>query len=273
MKKLYSIGQTSKMMGVSIQTLRYYSNINLLHPKYVNPQTGYRYYSNDQFHFIDRIKYLQNLGLSLTDIRTILNAGNISLLIHHLTDKKLEVQKEIEAAQEKYDDLQWYIDYFNYVVQDYFEDVPYKLVLKKRYLLAVDCKENEEKAKFHIRLNTLKHSKGYRSLKYKRQFSYIVDLEKLLHKELKPLNLGMFIKQPPDFTSEYVIEIPGGEYLCFKGKILTDEWNPAIISMLLSEKQLTNLKSTLVLANEFENSLVDYSQCTYEVQILVSKQE
>ena len=49
MKELYSIGEVSEIMGVSVQTLRYYSNINLILPKYVNPSTGYRYYSVDQF--------------------------------------------------------------------------------------------------------------------------------------------------------------------------------------------------------------------------------
>ncbi|WVU49804.1 MerR family DNA-binding transcriptional regulator [Fusobacterium nucleatum] len=37
MKELYSIGEVSEIMGVSVQTLRYYSNINLILPKYVNP--------------------------------------------------------------------------------------------------------------------------------------------------------------------------------------------------------------------------------------------
>ena len=40
MKDLYSIGEVAKIMGVSIQTLRYYSSINLLQPKYTNPATG-----------------------------------------------------------------------------------------------------------------------------------------------------------------------------------------------------------------------------------------
>ena len=30
MKELYSIGEVSEIMGVSVQTLRYYSNINLI---------------------------------------------------------------------------------------------------------------------------------------------------------------------------------------------------------------------------------------------------
>ncbi len=43
MKKNYTIGEVSKIMGISTQTLRYYSSIDLLKPAYVNPDTGYRY--------------------------------------------------------------------------------------------------------------------------------------------------------------------------------------------------------------------------------------
>ena len=73
MKDLYSIGEVAKIMGVSIQTLRYYSSINLLHPIYTNSATGYRYYSVNQLHFIDRIKYLQKLGLSLEEIKKVID--------------------------------------------------------------------------------------------------------------------------------------------------------------------------------------------------------
>lgn len=271
-KKLYSIGEISKMMGITVQTLRHYDSINLLRPKYVNPQTGYRFYSSDQLHLIDRIKYLQTFGLSLDEINRILKNNDIPLLIQCLLEKRNEVRNEIERIQEKCDDIQWYIDYFDYVKQDLFSEVPYKLQLPKRYLLAVSCR-NQDKVTFHLRLEELKCSQDNRMLKYRRQFSYILDFEKLMQKELAPLSLGMFIKTPPDFESEYIIEIPAGEYLCFKGKILTDEWNPELVSKLFSEKQKESLKPMLVLANEFENSLKEYTQCMYEIQILVKKED
>ena len=86
MKKNYTIGEVSKIMGISTQTLRYYSSIDLLKPAYVNPDTGYRYYSDDQFHFIDRIRYLQKLGMSLDEIKDILVHNDINSLIKNLTD-------------------------------------------------------------------------------------------------------------------------------------------------------------------------------------------
>ena len=42
MKKFYAIGEVSKIMGVSVQALRYYAKINLLEPEYISPRTGYR---------------------------------------------------------------------------------------------------------------------------------------------------------------------------------------------------------------------------------------
>lgn len=61
MKRLYSIGETAKLMGISVQTLRNYSNLSILRPYYINEQTGYRYFTFEQFHYIDRIRYLRTL--------------------------------------------------------------------------------------------------------------------------------------------------------------------------------------------------------------------
>ena len=72
MKERFSIGETAKLMGISSQTLRYYSNEGLLEPDYIDKKTGYRYYSFNQLHFIDRIKYLRSLQIPLSDIKTAL---------------------------------------------------------------------------------------------------------------------------------------------------------------------------------------------------------
>ncbi|RYL92488.1 MerR family transcriptional regulator [Sporolactobacillus sp. THM7-4] len=265
MKGLYSIGETAKLMGISVQTLRYYSKIRLLQPRHVNPETGYRYYSVDQFHYIDRIKYLQNFGLSLAEIDTILTDGSIDILLPFLEKQKHEYIQKLKRDQETLDDIQWYIDYFKYIGHDSFPDVPYKLFLEKRYMVAVPCLPDEAPADYYIRLNKVKNSKSFKTLKYKRQFSFILDFHNLMNKQLRPNYLGTFLKGSPRIQSEYILEIPGGEYLCFRGRILTDQWNPAIASEFFRNGS----KPALVLANEYEDNLVEYSHCMYEVQILV----
>lgn len=62
-KDLYSIGETARLLGVTTQTLRFYDKCGLLQPRHVDESTGYRYYSFNQFHYIDRIKYLQHFGV------------------------------------------------------------------------------------------------------------------------------------------------------------------------------------------------------------------
>ncbi|MCB5951763.1 MerR family transcriptional regulator [Enterococcus sp. BWT-B8] len=68
MKKFLSIGEMAELCGISIQRLRYYSNIGLVEPIYVNQENNYRYYGINQKQTIFLIQTLQYLGLDLKDI-------------------------------------------------------------------------------------------------------------------------------------------------------------------------------------------------------------
>ncbi|RND01213.1 MerR family DNA-binding transcriptional regulator [Lysinibacillus halotolerans] len=57
-EKLYSIGEVSKLMNISIKALRYYDKIGLFKPAYVDPNSNYRYYSDFQLYRLDLIKSL-----------------------------------------------------------------------------------------------------------------------------------------------------------------------------------------------------------------------
>ena len=53
MERKYTVGEVSRITGVSKDTLRFYDKIDLFKPKYVDPGNGYRYYTYDQFWRID----------------------------------------------------------------------------------------------------------------------------------------------------------------------------------------------------------------------------
>ena len=267
MQKYYSIGEAAKVMGISVQTLRHYSKIKLLNPKYVNPETGYRYYTADQFHYIDRIKYLQNFGLSLNDIDVILKDGSVERLLPFLEKHRQSTLDEIKRLQDFADDIQWYIDYFTYIGDDSYPDIPYKRSFEKRYMVAVPILPEDNREDYHMRLNRVRGSGPLHDLRYKRQFALVLDFKDLMQKKLTRTHMGMYLKEQPSFDSEYLMEIPAGEYICFRGKILTDEWNPSIISNYFRDKPVP----ALTIANEYEDSLVEYDHCTYEVQILIKE--
>ncbi|GED57844.1 MerR family transcriptional regulator [Brevibacillus formosus] len=69
---MLSIGEFSKICGVSTKTLRYYAEIGLMNPDEINPENGYRYYSIKQLKKMLFINRLKSYLLSLDEIKDIL---------------------------------------------------------------------------------------------------------------------------------------------------------------------------------------------------------
>ena len=68
---LFKIGEMAQMNHVSTQTLRLYARNKLLEPEYLDPETGYRYYTLDQCAKLDLIRALKSCRLSLDRIKEI----------------------------------------------------------------------------------------------------------------------------------------------------------------------------------------------------------
>lgn len=265
MKTMFSIGETAKLMGISVQALRYYSKRGVLLPSYVNPETGYRYYSSSQFHLINRIKNLQNLGMSLADIADILRSGNTDYLLEKLIKQKEIAIQNLRQAQNAYEDINWYIDYFNYPKNDFPHGIPYKLKFGKRYLLVGPCYQNESTMNGYIRLNTIKNKPRFNNLYYYKWYVYLIDYKDMKNKTLNVKYTGLFLKEPPAFDSPYIIEIPAGNYICFKGRIRTEDWDPSLVIKCFEGRS----SPKLVIACEYENSLWKFDNSTFEVQVLM----
>lgn len=78
--ELLSIGEAAKLKQVSVKSLRYYETIGILKPAYVDPSSGYRYYSPNQMIDLDVILTCIELGIplkSLADHKT--NRGSLNL--------------------------------------------------------------------------------------------------------------------------------------------------------------------------------------------------
>jgi DNA-binding transcriptional MerR regulator len=70
---MFRIGDFSKITRVPVSALRYYADIGLLKPEHVDPASSYRYYKLDQLPRLHRILALKDLGLSLDQIKVMLN--------------------------------------------------------------------------------------------------------------------------------------------------------------------------------------------------------
>ncbi len=70
---MYQIGEFSKIGQVSGRQLRHYDQLGLLIPEFTDPSTGYRYYSAKQLPRLNRILALKEMGLSLEQIKRMLD--------------------------------------------------------------------------------------------------------------------------------------------------------------------------------------------------------
>ena len=74
---LFPIGEASRLTNSSIQALRYYEKIDLLHPAYIDPDTNYRYYSADQLWIIDMIVLCVELSIPTKELKKFIGIDGI----------------------------------------------------------------------------------------------------------------------------------------------------------------------------------------------------
>ena len=71
---LFSIGEFSRITGLTVKTLRFYHDEGLLLPAFVDPQTAYRYYAAEQIEAARVITYLRGLDFPLSEIASLLKS-------------------------------------------------------------------------------------------------------------------------------------------------------------------------------------------------------
>lgn len=96
MSQYMSIGKVSKLKNVSIKSLRYYDQIGILKPAFVNTETNYRYYTADQLYLLDAITVCIKLGIPLKDLNHYVEKDSINLQKLLYDGKILAEQKIME---------------------------------------------------------------------------------------------------------------------------------------------------------------------------------
>lgn len=94
---MLSIGDFSRLGQVTVRTLRLYDELGLLEPARVDEATGYRYYTIDQLHRLNRILVLKGMGFSLEQITRLLEGDlPIDKLRCMFMMKQAEIEQEMQ---------------------------------------------------------------------------------------------------------------------------------------------------------------------------------
>jgi len=98
-----TIGQLARIVGVNVQTVRYYERLNLLAPSARRP-SGYRLYGHEEERRLRFIKNAQALGFTLREIAELLalRVGSTA----RCGDVQKKARAKLVQVASKIDDLQ-----------------------------------------------------------------------------------------------------------------------------------------------------------------------
>jgi DNA-binding transcriptional MerR regulator/effector-binding domain-containing protein len=106
---MFSIGEFSKLSGLTVKTLRFYHEEGLLVPAFVDPGTGYRYYDERQIETARVIAYLRNLEFSISDIKELLGQADEAGLLDLLERQRSQIKVQVQRLQKTIRSLDQFI--------------------------------------------------------------------------------------------------------------------------------------------------------------------
>jgi DNA-binding transcriptional MerR regulator len=133
----YSVENLSKLANVSVRTLHYYDEINLLTPA-VRMENGRRFYDQQQVMRLMDIIFFKKLGFSLKNIESMLSLGN--------KDKRALMISKKEFLQKEIKRMEGLMKSIDVTLEFYFkgENLNYNQIIKQFELFQKTSKEDKQ---------------------------------------------------------------------------------------------------------------------------------
>lgn len=93
---MYRVSEFSEMTGLSKETLRYYAEVKLLEPVYVDPKNKYRSYDNGSYLIAMILARLRTFNFTIQEMLSVIEDESFENLEHILNEKKRNIQQKID---------------------------------------------------------------------------------------------------------------------------------------------------------------------------------
>lgn len=104
---LLKIGEVADFFQISVKAVRIYEKKGIIAPAYVDPESGYRYYTPDQLHQMAALLELKALGFSLDEIKDIMvGESSKEALYKAMEEKRRNWENLAIMAQSKMDAIE-----------------------------------------------------------------------------------------------------------------------------------------------------------------------
>lgn len=271
-KDLFTIGEIAILFDINKKTLRYYDEIDLFKPSYIDEKNNYRYYTTNQFEKLNTIIYLKSMGIALSKIkshldnRSINNTLNLFEIQEEAIKKKIEeleiIQNKVKGRISKIKDS---IDYekINKIIEADIEE-------RSIVLLKEEVKTNKD---LEISIRKLENKANKKSSIFLGEVGVSISKDKLKNKLFKEYDSTFIFVENKKYSKEISKILPKGKYICLRFNGLHDN------SYIYYERILKYIEQNNyeILEDSIEITLVDSglttnsSEYVTEIQILVKR--
>lgn len=212
-EKYITIGTLAKLTNVHVKSLRYYDKIGILPPVYVNPETGYRYYSQQQVILVDAIQLCVELDIPLKHFQTFLADNKTQILFSRLLEYGTSLAnakiKAINKKLERLEDMQREIYRGESLPQD---GMPVICRMPSKLCWVVPFQGEWGTSAFYALANNL-----YLEIKATDwKIGYETGIMTVYSRNAKSQKQYIFVEVSGKDGGNlpYLFELPGGNYLC-----------------------------------------------------------
>ena len=256
MNNLLSIGELAKLRDINVQSLRYYEKLGILIPAYINPETGYRYYSLEQIMILDTIILCIDLGIPLKDLKNYVNADGELEFEHLLKDGKKLAKEKIRKIESNIDSINRTLQHIHAQKTFQGREGYYSRYIFERYYISIPCETIMSAKTYEKKLSRLFALAKEQNLQASFPHGLI---STYLNGQFTESNMFLEIL-PAD--SSVVHKLDAGNYLCFQEprEIHSDP-------LVIFPQKLLNQGKTHIIISSMSPNTYKYDNVTLEFQI------
>lgn len=276
MKEKLTIGEMAKLRGVTTEALRHYDRIDLFKPQFVDPHSGYRYYSIFQYEILGTIKELRQLRMTTDEIKEYLNERNFSKSLDSLKNKHEELVLKLKELNELEESIKEKIIYLERAEKENdLQQVVFR-EMKSRKLITLNEKINNNFELCYGVLNLENMLSEKTPILASNRLGIIIEEMNLkLERFEEPSIIFIVAKNKEDIPNTFQMTIPGGLFACirYNGELLTSRSES--LRTLLHHLDLNNYQiiGDALQIMHLDITITDKSnEITFEIQVPVRKQ-
>lgn len=218
MKDIISITEMAKLRKVTTETLRHYDRIGLVKPVYVDPNTGYRYYSITQYEKIGTIRELRNLGMSLKEIQDFFDNRNVESSREMIYEQKKKIDQQLSKLLHLRRETNRKLHFLNTLSETKLTDeIRLKKLDGRKYISFNRPVTDETELSYDsVQLEgLLKESEQSLPIFATTRYGGVISKSDI-ENQIRPLTAKMVIQYEEEkgVDEKNIIEFQAGEYLC-----------------------------------------------------------